>query len=992
MPTDKLERYLNFAVTALAINLLFLLRSARSNYFFQNYLSVTITFAITLVVLAGVVRKGWSALYFRDRLCAVDYLLAADLVFNVFAVSYSTHPRASAEDVYYQLGYFCTYVIMRMAASSARFFWEKFLALFYLVNAAFSAYIFYVVFTKFQLISSDGRVSYNSMHPNMLSTYLTLAATIALYFLFKAAARRRSFLAVAAHAACFAFICFMVFMTSSRAGILGIFLGTAAIAYQYNRSSERPISLRKTAIVLLAAAAFYISVFPFHFERMVNFIGTKSKIMTLNSRTEIWRHAASLFSRHPILGVGPGVANYNIMEYSGSSMIDAHNFILEKLCCVGLIGTLLYLAPLLVVFFRARNSVAPPRAPCDGAPDGNSPEKTAMGYSTMFMIIAVFTQSSFSPLFAVPILSMMLYAIIGVFVTLDFAPGASAARTDGFRQKAIDLAAELVILTTFSIVLYYFLMYLTFAVPEPECSEICLWLAPLSGFLAAFFYFFLFHRPNAAEVAAIEAGASNNAGAARTAAVFITAFVFAIAAFTFVGFEFFVAEKANDLAMSSIFNFSAKNSLKYIDIALAHDPDNIAYLVNKSYILFLVEHIKNGKLGNSENIRSAIALLERCMTLFRHDPLVETNLILLKAKARNEVSYKLKPFLALRMDTEEAAAAPSGDPGNETLDVLLAKQNPNNAFTKYCDIFGEKALEKFLAANASVKRRVSFLITSEAELVPESELAGFVEYINMTLRAALNVDIPGIDRFLMGGVAMSFKSLEVAARILPSKDYLAHSVQFEMNQEVLASVINILPVIWKFGMNLKDGEVRAKFNEFFGTTGLFPVADYFILGNDSAEAEVVSFAQPLGGYLRSMALLSKGDFDAARKNQETVFQREKGKGITQINSILLAWIYYKKALALKSAGGESEEYRRTIRNARDLIYYSQMHTSAINRRDFVYKRDLIYGGSMVTFYYLPIQAYFNEYIMLTLVRMNRGDHRKVLPEIFGFVKNVIYAD
>jgi len=994
MRTESLHNYITFAVTASVVNFLILLKSAKSNYFFQNYLSISTFFIILLVLFSGIVKAGYSEYFFKKKICIFDYLFTADLVYNIFAITYSSHPRASAEDVFYQLGYFCIYILFRITISVEKQIFERFFTLLNVINIGFSGYILYVVFTKFQLISTDGRISYNSMHPNMLSIFLTLSATISLYFLFKNLICRNGLIFVSVQACVFTFFCFMIIMTSSRAGMLGVFLGITAIAYCYAKTFYGKINFRRVAIGLLAISAVIIIIFPFQLNKLISFVGTKNKIMTLNSRTEIWKSALTLFSNHPLIGVGPGVCNYDIMEITNSSMVDAHNFLLEKLCDVGLVGTLIYLAPLVLIFHRAKKSIV-------SVSNIEFPEKFALNYSIVFMMIAIFTQASFSPHFALPILSILLYAILGVFVTSENNNDSPAPKnlreTENIGQTIIDLVTEIIIIFIIFVLYYYFFVFLTVIISEPLSSEFALWIEPVSALLSTFTYFFCIHKlvnekshtTDPLFLVETDRTCSNK---------ILFPLIFTIITFGYISFNFFVAEKANALSMNSILNFSSKQAIKYSDIAINYDPDNIAYLINRSYLLFLVEHIKTGNLKNNENMKSAIELLKKCTRLFKFDLLVETNLILLNAKVNISATDKLSLANILPMNEYNSSTSSTHTINNHnglssnTLDVQLAKQNPNNAFAKYYDIFGEKAIDKFLATNTIVKKRISELITSEAELIPGSELAGFVDYVNMTLRAAVNVDIPGIDKFLMGGVASSFYGLEYANKILPVKDYSSHSHYFVMQQEILASVINILPVIWKFGMNLGRNESAAKFNNLFGGPDLFPIVDYFIFNNDSAETSLLYLDEPLKGYLVSMALFANGKFDEAQKNQESVFQRGKGKGITQINSILLAWIHYKKAEKIKNTFGENKEYKKNIITARELIYYSQMHTSSTTRKDFVYKRDLLYGGSMIGFYYLPIQAYFNEYIMLSLIRLNGGDHKKVLPEIFGFIKNVIYAD
>ncbi|HOD43031.1 MAG TPA: hypothetical protein PKL57_20955, partial [Candidatus Wallbacteria bacterium] len=62
----------------------------------------------------------------------------------------------------------------------------------------------------------------------------------------------------------------------------------------------------------------------------------------------------------------------------------------------------------------------------------------------------------------------------------------------------------------------------------------------------------------------------------------------------------------------------------------------------------------------------------------------------------------------------------------------------------------------------------------------------------------------------------------------------------------------------------------------------------------------------------------------------------------------------------------------------------------IFKRDFTYKRDLLYSGNILPIYYLPLQSYYNELLGFALIKLNKGDHKTILKEIFGYLNTVVY--
>lgn len=133
-----------------------------------------------------------------------------------------------------------------------------------------------------------------------------------------------------------------VLFTTRRGSILALFLILMVVYFDTSRSKLSRI------LLLIAGIAFLLS---FGIDRIPGMQGLLDKFSRLsgnllNGRQEIWRNALDNFWKHPLFGYGVGQA----IEAGGGSLVD--NAYLTVLVERGIIGTVIWFAPILWIFIR----------------------------------------------------------------------------------------------------------------------------------------------------------------------------------------------------------------------------------------------------------------------------------------------------------------------------------------------------------------------------------------------------------------------------------------------------------------------------------------------------------------------------------------------------------------------------------------------------------------------------------------------------------------
>jgi len=213
--------------------------------------------------------------------------------------------------------------------------------------------------------------------PNWLASYLVLILPFAITFamIFEKKVLKNFFAAVAV-------ILFVALvMTTSRAGILGIFLGIASLAVFAGRESIRE-NFKVARIILLGFLAAILIFGGFLFSRIGEIISgdrisdagnqTSQQFQTQppqqpkgtesgEIRLIVWQGAIEAFKKKPVLGFGPETFAYSYYLYRPLSHNQttewnffynkAHNEFLNYLATVGSVGTFFYVAFLASVVF-----------------------------------------------------------------------------------------------------------------------------------------------------------------------------------------------------------------------------------------------------------------------------------------------------------------------------------------------------------------------------------------------------------------------------------------------------------------------------------------------------------------------------------------------------------------------------------------------------------------------------------------------------------------
>ena len=206
--------------------------------------------------------------------------------------------------------------------------------------------------------------------PNWLASYLVLILPFAIAFatIFEKKVLKNFFAALSVT------LFIALVMTTSRAGILGIFLGIATLAVFAGRESIRD-NFKVARIILLGFLAAILIFGGFLFSRIgeiisgdrISNIGDQTSQQTETQVTQqpkgtesseirliVWQGAIAAFKKRPVLGFGPETFAYSYYLYRPLSHNQttewnffynkAHNEFLNYLATVGSVGTFFYVA------------------------------------------------------------------------------------------------------------------------------------------------------------------------------------------------------------------------------------------------------------------------------------------------------------------------------------------------------------------------------------------------------------------------------------------------------------------------------------------------------------------------------------------------------------------------------------------------------------------------------------------------------------------------
>ena len=754
---------------------------------------------------------------------------------------------------------------------------------------------------------------------------------------------------------------FFIFLTASRGAIAGFCFAAAAAAIvyriQYEKSSDGNriffYGLISSAVLILTSAV----AMPHYFEKIKSLFQGDT-ITSLANRSSIWNASFQMFLDNPVFGIGPNAFISGIQKYSIWA-IDSHNFILDKLCGVGLPGTLLYLLPLGIIIRSLYRSI---RSSAVGRNDSTGPLNIVL----ISMLAGIFTNSFFSPHYSLPLISFAMYAIFGIYISESIKSERKNSRGSEKNETASLPTSELLKAYLWSAAVSLFIYASVSCFDSPVLQQIKPWIPSTLFNLSALFYFFKFNGSQNGSLDSFPGKSSPVNGTASHPAGFISLSIAAGVSLAFIvwGHYYYVAARANKLGVEAMNNYNTISSAEsYFNIAACNEPGSFAFLTNKSYAILLSELMKNRASRSVERMREALATSKKCLEIINIDENLQNNSDLF-----NRIYEKMTSPAA--GDAAAAKALP---------DSYLA---PETMISRFVERYGEKAGAEFAAYNEKRLAEIYNIMKTKDYKAMER----YIQYIVITLYACINLEIPNIDQYLIFCINSSSQATSKTKKMLPAinYDYKVRSREYLNENLTLSKMIYIMPLIWKHIKKFDNNAIVQKLEELSKSTSvdekiLFPVMDKYLYGNNSAEIAIKEYHPQFKNAPKDLDALASGDYDSIIKNNAKFI--EKPDELTNDILRMLSWAYYGKG---------------DIGSARRLLYFLVIKNLE-SAREFdiqyknLYRDDVLFNFKISEFEYLNLDAYYNSAILLALVKKHNGGIQKVLPEIFEYTDKVIYT-
>lgn len=186
----------------------------------------------------------------------------------------------------------------------------------------------------------------DSVNTNKIGTIMTFSIA---FLLFRIIKMKRSFLYISTSIVVMLLFAFVLVLTVSKKSIFaGIFLIATWFLVCYRKIFQKRHPILRYTIFILLIVVIAISSNWFINKYMDRFSYLLTRMSELESgNSSIWRRqlisdAIKTFLQHPVIGVGLNNCRYytNIRMYS-------HCFYTEVLACTGIIGTIIFIAPII---------------------------------------------------------------------------------------------------------------------------------------------------------------------------------------------------------------------------------------------------------------------------------------------------------------------------------------------------------------------------------------------------------------------------------------------------------------------------------------------------------------------------------------------------------------------------------------------------------------------------------------------------------------------
>jgi len=961
MPNIGFGAYAAYAFLAMinAIAVLFFTREA--NFFYPNYIFFVNIVFVAAILLTAVFRTSSPKDLIRGKFMFIDALFLLDALYNIAAISYSRCYDLSVKEAVFQIAYFLVYSSAR-AVFSFDFIKVrdcfKFLAI---ISIFFWIKLFYSTFIQVRSLSYDGRMHYMLLHPNLTATMIIISMASALFFLSseRGPKMRKNIMALNLF---FVFLAgFFIFLTASRGAIAGFCFAIAASLIIYRVQYGKNGGGNKTFFYGLISAAILIFIssvaMPHYFEKIKSLFQSDT-ITNLANRSSIWKASFQMFLDNPVLGIGPNAFISGIQKYSIWA-IDSHNFILDKLCAVGILGTILYFLPLAALlhsFYRSVRAASARRNELVGP----------LNIVLISMLTGVFTNSFFSPHYSLPLISFVLYIIFGIYVSELAKPDRKEAKVHEAARKNSFSTRELIKAYLCSGAVSSAAYAATLCFDSAVLQQIKPWMPSLVFNLSVFFYFIKFNvRSNDAPALRSETFPFNDAGL-RYGTCLISLSLAAAASFVFViwGYYYYVAARANKLGIEAMAGYKTMASAEAcFDTAINNEPGNFVFLTNKSYAILLSELMKTNSTRSRERMKEAFAASKKCLEIISIDENMRNNFELF-----NRLYEKMTSGGAFEADAAKKLA-----------DSYLA---PETMISRFVERYGEKAPAEFATYNEKRLAEIYNIMKTKDYKAMER----YIQYIVITLSAGVNLEIPNVDKYLIFCINSSSKATSQTQKVLPviNYNYKTRTREYLNENLILSKMIYVMPLIWKNIRKLDNNAIIQKLEELSKNTSvdekiLFPVMDRYLFGNNSAEIAIKQYHPQFKNTRKDLDAFAAGDYDSIIKDNARNI--EDPRELTNDILRLVSWAYYMK--------GDPGSARR-------LLYFLVIKNLE-SAREFdiqyknLYRDDALFNFKISEFEYINLDAYYNSAILLALVKRHNGDVKKVPAEIFEYADKVIYA-
>jgi O-antigen ligase len=180
---------------------------------------------------------------------------------------------------------------------------------------------------------TEGRFNWLYVHPVITGVYLALAVLLVVGYLVRRGDTSARLWRRAAYLASFAVLAGALVATGTRGAALGCVVGVIVLLASVNGTRGRAdLLVIGTASIIVGALAFSSDILAF-----VQRGETSAKLMTLNSRTDLWALALKAYAEQPLFGRGLGASRGLFLSDIGLG--GGHNAFINALVDNGAVGT-----------------------------------------------------------------------------------------------------------------------------------------------------------------------------------------------------------------------------------------------------------------------------------------------------------------------------------------------------------------------------------------------------------------------------------------------------------------------------------------------------------------------------------------------------------------------------------------------------------------------------------------------------------------------------